>query len=262
MTENATQPEAAEKPPPQIPLSDGGDILHPDDRDAIFEEQPGAPTDIDVEALHGNFTYNPETRCFSTEVRGLSEGMAIRTKSTEQLPSPMVQDSVYYYRSVGDVPGRFLFSPEPEGNALMIQSAGLGTHKLEPLIRLRTFSFGAFIRAGKELGLTAVVGSMADMEKAPGDVILHEAMIIAWMQSSPKRQVREVFKRLREDPHAIDDAVDEFEDNLQFDDRTITAILKEVLRVVILAKVTWFNLIARQIGDKTPTQPADTPKNS
>lgn len=247
---------------PTGPEMDGGSITEPDDRDSIFEEQPGEPTDINLESLAGNFTYSDEHKCFHTDVRGCREGMAIRVRSTDRLPAPMV-NGVYYYRQIGDIPGAFLFSSEPQGHPLTIQTEGAGLHIMEPLIRLRTFSFRAFIRTGKELNLTAIVGSIEDMENAPGDVILHEAMIVAWMQSSPKEEVRRVFKAYKTDPDAIEDAVEEFEDNLEFDDTTLSKILVEVCRVVILAKKTWFKLVARQNAEgKYSKAPADLPKNS
>ncbi|MHA1544628.1 MAG: hypothetical protein ACTSU8_05785 [Alphaproteobacteria bacterium] len=247
---------------PEEPVTDGGSITEQDDRDSIFEEQPGEPTDIDLESLRGNFTYSVENHCFHTDVRGCQEGMAIRVRSTERLPAPMVP-SVYYYRQIGDIPGAFLLSSEAEGPPLTITNEGAGLQIMEPLIRLRTFSFRAFMRSGKELGLTAVVGSMEDMEAAPGDVILHEAMIVAWMQSSPPAEVRRVFKAYKTDSEAVEDAVEEFEDNLQFNDEAITKLLTEVCRVIILAKRTWFKIIARQnSAGKVPKAPADLPKNS
>ena len=245
----------------KTPQADLGSLTSPDDRDEVFDEPINGVDEIALDHLVGKFLYSEAQHCFVSQLTGFRDGMAVRVSSSDRLPSPLVQHGLYYLRSLGNNPEWFGLAPTPDGEPIHIYSPGSGDHFIRAILKFRTFSFGGFRKAGKRLGLNIILGSMEDVENADAEVLISEALTIAWMQCSPPDEVSKVFRDLRHDEHAVEDAVEDFEEKVvAFDEEVIRAILRQTLYVVTLAKKTWFNIIARERpGSKVPE---DLPGNS
>lgn len=129
----------------------------------------------------------------------------------------------------------------------------------EPLevagIKLRTFTFRSFMRAANELKLSIVLCGEEDFEQIPDTQVLQEVMTVAWMQSEDPAEVKRVFRAGEE---AIEEAVEDFEDRVDFRPGPIHELISEVLRVVLQAKVSWVQIIQR---DESKKVAEDAPGN-
>lgn len=251
----------------ESPASDHGSLTSPDARDEVFDEPIEGNDEIPLPHLCGRFTYDRARQCFVSEITGLGEGvelrdgLAVRVSSNGRLMAPLVQHGLYYVRRLGADPQYFGLAATPGGDPLHIFTEGEGVHYIRAYLKFRTFTFGGFRKAGKRLNMKIILGSMKEMDEAPAEELIQEAMTIAWMQCSPPDEVSEVFRKLRADEYAVEDAVEAFEEKVvAFDKEVIMGILRQTLYVVTLAKKTWFSMLSRKApGSKTPD---DIPGNS
>jgi len=123
-------------------------------------------------------------------------------------------------------------------------------------LTLRTFSFRNFMRAAEELRLGVILCGEQEFEELPNTQVLNEVMIIAWMQSADPLEVRNAFKAGTEE---VLEAVEIWQEGIEFTAANMRELMSEVLRVTFIAKKSWAQIVARDSAVKSDE---DAPGNS
>jgi len=122
-------------------------------------------------------------------------------------------------------------------------------------LSFRKLSYRAFKRAAFDLKLNIILLSATELETIPAEQVVDEVFTLGWMQSTSRDEVNRVWKRGTE---AVEDAVEEWQDEVPFEAEDIRKLMTEVLRMVITAKMNWFRLIPRNKDTGKVTPPGNS----